>query len=87
MSLNVSKLTVPQGWTAEEVPGSRRQLAIGKPREAGGGFVTVDFERRVFGPGYGGFPSSRYIDIPMNYAGRGWQQRIVDDAVAWLTAI
>lgn len=86
MKVDVDKVEVPAGWTAEEVPNAP-QVAIGRPSELGGGFTTIDFERRVFGPGYGGHPSNRYIDIPMEYAGRGWKQRIVADAVAWLKVV
>lgn len=86
MKLNLEKIEVPEGWTKEEVPNAP-QVALGRPRAQGGGFVTIDFERRSFGPGYGGYPSARYIDLPMNYAGRGWKRQIVADAVAWLTAV
>lgn len=49
-----------------------------RPREIGGGFVTVDFERRIFSIGYG---KPRQGATATEYTGRGCKDRIVRDAI------
>jgi len=41
-----------EGWTHEWLS-DRHCVCIMRPREIGGGFVTADFERRIFSTGYG----------------------------------
>lgn len=46
--------------------------------EIGGGFVTSDFEPLIFSTGYG---KPRQRATATQYAGRGWKDRIVRDAI------
>ena len=71
--------TLPNGWTSEDLGASQLLL-----RCADGGMVTLDFERRLFRAGYStaGPPTST-----AKYTGRGWQQRLLADAIAQLGAV
>lgn len=83
---SVSELEYPEqreGWTHEQLlDGSR--VCITRPRELGGGFVTIDFERRVYGTGYG---KPRQHAGKEKYTGKGWRDRIVRDAIDHLEAV
>lgn len=72
-----------EGWTHEQLL-DKHCVAIMRPRELGGGFVTVDFERRIFSCGYG---KPREHAGKTTYTGRGWKHQIVRDAVAHLDAM
>lgn len=50
----------------------------------GVGMVTVDWERRTFRAG--GTSTARPVGI-VHHKGRGWQQRLVDEAVEWLSSL
>jgi hypothetical protein len=54
------------------------------PRELGGGFVTIDFERRLFSTGYG---KPRHGATAIEYSSNGWKDRIVRDAIDHLGRI
>lgn len=45
--------------------------------------ATVDFRRRVFRGGLT-VTGRAAVEITAFYTGRGWRQRLVDDAMAWL---
>jgi len=66
-----------EGWKHEWLA-DRHCVCIMRPSELGGGFVTVDFERRLFGSGYG---KPRHGASTATYAGKGWKDRIVRDAI------
>ena len=68
--------TLPDGWTSEEW---NRCLVITAPDR--GGSVTLDFEKRGF---RAGVVVHGRLTSQMTYAGRGWMQRLLDDAVLWL---
>lgn len=72
-----------EGWTHEQLADCHC-ICLVRPRELRGGFVTIDFERRVFGCGYG---RPRQHAGSSTYAGRGWQERILRDAIDHLEAI
>lgn len=73
-----------EGWTVERIQIDGKIFAICRPQEIGGGFIGIDFNRRVFDAGYG--PPSRPKNT-VEYAGRSWKDRIVADAVAYLNAV
>jgi hypothetical protein len=66
-----------EGWGHEWLT-DKHCVCIMRPQELGGGFVTVDFERRLFGSGYG---KPRQGASDANYGGKGWKDRIVRDAI------
>ena len=69
-----------EGWKCEQLA-DKHCVCIMRPREIGGGFVTVDFERRIFGTGYG---KPRQGANTAEYQGKGWKDRIVRDAIDFL---
>lgn len=72
-----------EGWKHEWLA-DRHCVCIMRPAEIGGGFVTVDFERRIFSTGYG---KPRQGATPTEYAGKGWKERIVRNAIDHLECI
>jgi hypothetical protein len=58
-----------EGWQREWLSDSRC-VCIMRPREIGGGYVTIDLERRIFSSGYG---KPRKSATTTKYAGRGWK--------------
>jgi hypothetical protein len=80
------ELTYPEqneGWKHEWL-GDPHCVCIMRPREIGGGFVTVDFERRIFSTGYG---KPRQGAMATEYTGKGWKDRIVRDAIDHLERV
>lgn len=78
---NTSKLAIPDGWTIRPM-GQHGDQAIIQSSGPHAGMVTVDFERRVFRGGHstagrGHGPNEKPV-------GRGWNQKLVDEAVKWL---
>lgn len=69
-----------KGWRHEWLA-DRNCVCIMRPREIGGGFVTVDFESRLFSTGYG---KPRHGVTAAEYTGKGWKDRIVRDAISHL---
>jgi len=72
-----------EGWHHEWLA-DRHCVCIVRPRELGGGFVTIDFERRLFTCGYG---KPRQGATTTKYGGKGWKDRIVRDAIEHLERI
>lgn len=72
-----------EGWKHEWLA-DRHCVCFIRPRENGGGFVTVDFERRIFGSGYG---KPRRAESTSEYIGKGWKDRIVRDAIDHLERV
>lgn len=66
-----------EGWQHEWLA-DRHCVCIMRPREIGGGFVTIDFERRLFSTGYG---KPRQGATATEYTGKGWKDRIIRDAI------
>jgi hypothetical protein len=66
-----------EGWKHEWLA-DQHCVCIMRPREIGSGFVTVDFERRIFSTGYG---KPRQSATATEYTGKGWRERIVRDAI------
>lgn len=79
----ITNPTLPAGWTSEDL-GSDQLLIVGWTSVDYKQFVTVDFRRRGF---RGGFSTHGAMHSQSVYTGRGWSQRLVADAVAWLRAI
>lgn len=73
---------VPPGWVARRYCDESEFIVLIHPEQIDK-VVTIDFCRRMFGPGIG-LPS-RHVGSPVSYIGRSWRQSIVDDAVAWLS--
>lgn len=72
-----------EGWTHEQLlDGSC--VCVMRPRELGGGFVTIDFERRVYSCGYG---KPRQHAGNDTYTGKRWRDRILRDAIDHLEAV
>jgi hypothetical protein len=70
---------IPHGWLVEwTTPSQGKRLLV----ESARGFVTIDLDRRGFRLGI----VDRVEPNPTKYAGRGWIDRLVDDAVAALRA-
>lgn len=73
---------LPDGWSSE--PGVLAHLVVViSPGRGGGGYVTIDLERRQYRGGYSVI-SGRQLNN-MTYAGRNWKHQLVTDAVEWLT--
>lgn len=70
--------TLPAGWTSELV-GNGQVLIRGTH-----GYVTVDWNKRGFRSGFSVYGR---LASTAKYVGRGWQQRLVADAVAWLQKV
>lgn len=85
MNLETIAAQLPAGWIAEPYRVGRDLVVLERPKDIGGGYVTIDFDRRIFATGAG---TPRAADLPdKTYEGRGWQTRIVADAVAHLNAV
>ena len=86
MKVDLATLKLPDGWVADASawPGGA-VVAIEAPASIGG-FVTIDFDRRVFDGGYGR-PGQVNLPSKKKYMGRGWQEAIVSDAINWLTSV
>jgi hypothetical protein len=50
----------------------------------GGGIVSIDYDRRNFAVGYG---TTHRAESTKKYAGRGWRDELVSDAVEWLESV
>ncbi|MYM92658.1 hypothetical protein [Duganella vulcania] len=72
-----------EGWTHEYLPDGHC-VCFQRPGEIGGGYVTVDFERRTFATGYA---RPRVNAATVEYKGKGWQDRIVRDALDHLERV
>lgn len=89
IAMKTESLRVPDGWILDLVSKSWPHLVLlTAPPPLG--MVTIDFRQRGFRGGctvsghfVGEKVTRRGITRPA-YGGRGWRQKIVDDAVAWL---
>jgi hypothetical protein len=70
-------ISIPDGWTSDKSRDGRHTYIRGV-----GGYVTVNWERREFCGGISSFRLSK-----RKYAGRGWRESLVADAVAWLQSV
>jgi hypothetical protein len=69
------------GWTSELYPGREEFSVLRRPGEDGG-FVTINFVRRIFAAGM--VTPYQHVGNRKEYDGRGWRQLLVDDAMDWL---
>lgn len=86
MSTAPAKLDLPEGWKHEFLVGSGKSLLCLERPGSGGGFVTIDFARRIFAGGMGR-PYDHLKASTQVYEGRCWKQNIIKDAVAWLDSV
>lgn len=74
-----NELILPTGWTSEQY--GKDQIVYTRPGPHGG-FVTVDFSRRIYATGMG---TVRFAAVEgVEYRGKDWRQRLVADAIAYL---
>lgn len=72
------------GWTHEYLPDGHC-VCIQRPNAIGGGFVTIDFQRRIFATG---MAVPRYAAVAgVEYKGRDWRQRLVRAAIEHLNEV
>lgn len=71
------KVKVPEAWRAEELREGDYLLISGLD-----GMVTVDFRHRSY---RGGYSTTGPVIAGGTLTGRGWKQKLVDQAVQWLT--
>ena len=72
-----------EGWTHEYLPDGHC-VSFARPAEIGGGFVTVDFKNRTWATGHG---KPRTNLATTAYAGAGWRDKIVRDALDHLERV
>lgn len=78
---------LPEGWTSEEPKHWPDLVYVERPRETGGGAVSLDFKLRVWDSGIQcprRFPSS--VE-KKQYGGRNWKRQMVKDACEWLEMV
>ena len=81
---HVEQEWLPDGWTAEHPKHWPNVVDIERPREIGGGAVSLDFKLRKWDSGIQmprKFPSG--VEAKQ-YGGRNWKRQMVNDACAWL---
>lgn len=88
--VKMKEARIPEGWKLEPLSGSDQWL-LSTPSPSY--LATIDFRLRGFRSGcvqqgklIGEKLTKKGFERKM-YRGRGWQQAIVDDAVAWLEAL
>jgi len=74
--------SIPEGWTLDHVTVTRGEEAI--LTAPGVGYVTIVWHRRGFRPG---ISTIGKLIGKGPFRGRGWKQRLVNEAVAWLKEI
>ena len=78
-------IELPKGCTAEKTHYGPDTVAIFLCRHGGKtGIVSIDFEQRDF---EGGCCSVHRGKRSYDYYGRGWRDRLVADAIAWLKSV
>lgn len=77
-----TKTNLPEGWTAESVYDGRFTLIHSAPPKRY--MATIDWERRCVRPG---LVTRGQTISDKEYAGRGWRDAIVADAVEHLRSI
>ena len=88
LPMTASALRVPEGWLLEPLPRSDYVLISTPPPLRL--MATIDFRLRGFRSGYsqsGPLVSETWNKRRKQYGGRGWKQKIVDDAVKWLQEV
>jgi hypothetical protein len=87
----VTPYKVPDGWKFEQLkPESLEQVLLQSTPSAGmhtGYMATIDFARRLFRSGLVMHGSGVKEYAHRKYEGRGWRQKLVDDAVEWMRSI
>jgi hypothetical protein len=73
-----------EGWTHDYLPDGQC-VYIQRPCEIGGGFVTIDFKRRIFATGMGVPRFAAVVNV--EYTGRDWRKRLIDAAVKHLNDV
>ena len=76
-------MNLPHGWTEEDSDGVKGLITL---KHESYGYVTIDMEKRLFCIGRG-LPRAHRSSPNANYSGRGWQGRIVADAMGYLSGI
>lgn len=76
-------LVVPEGWTAEVIAGNQGRFILITSGTKFRLTATLDLEVRGFRSGM----SSHGRFMGAQHKGRGWQQRLCDDAVHYLTLV
>lgn len=87
---NLHALVVPEGWTLENIVRLPDQALLSTPPTGVRYMATIDFRKRGFRGGHdtmGRFVDEAWDSSRKKYGGRGWQQQIVDDAVAYLRKV
>jgi hypothetical protein len=73
-----------EGWKHEYMPDGHC-VCIERPQEIGGGYVTIDFKRRIFGTG---MTIPRFAAIAnLEFKGKDWQRRLIEAAVKHLNDV
>lgn len=86
MTTLVDQHWLPAGWTAEDLSSADEIVVIERPRAAGGGMVSLDFQRRVWDTGHQ--RPRRFPDgVKRQYAGRNWRRFMVSEACDWLEKV
>ena len=87
MKTSVPKdLAVPEGWSLESMPRLLDHVILSTPPPRHY-MATIDFHARGFRAGYS--VSGRFVGAEWNkprkkYLGKGWKQKLTDDAVSYL---
>lgn len=85
MTLDVlDGVRMPEGWTARRMGRNEGYAEITAPIEHTSYYVTVDFAARAF---RGGLSTHGPSASTLVYTGRGWRQRLIQDAVVWLRVV
>ena len=89
MTTKLHGATLPDGWSVEIWAHPEEHIATIKrsvPKAKFlGGRATINFDRRVFGPGYcDPWFAQDGEKKPHEYAGRGWKKQLIEDACNWL---
>ncbi len=79
---NNDNIVLPGGWNMEDEPSNEDCVVLLPPNSLGCGAVTVNLKKRAFALGFGAFIFC--CDSSAKYQGRGWKQRLIDDAVSHL---
>lgn len=88
LNLGAAGVVLPEGWTLEMLPRQPDYALLSAP--SGRYMVTLDFRKRGFRSGYsttGLLVGEAWNKKRKMYGGRGWRQKIVDDAVASLQEV
>ena len=76
-------MNLPAGWTEEKDSDGTSLITL---KHESYGYVTIDMNKRLFCIGRG-LPRARPSIPNAHYSGRGWESRIVADAIGYLSGI